>query len=657
MRRPTSSIPISPNPRLAGGEDNSSDTKPGSSSDNLVKLRRLELINELFQICNSTGNLNELMKLVFNKVVKDVGADAGSLWLINEKRTEITCHVADGPTKDKVINLKLPKGTGVVGYVIDNAKSETVFDTSKDSRFSASVDAKTGFVTHSMICAPLIVENTAIGAIQLLNKKTQDGKFNNDDLNLLQLLCQSCAMPIVNARLGASEKKVHELSVLLDISSEITSTLDLDGCLLTVVNLCSKLIDYDRAAIALVEKDTVKIRAISRQASVDLQDPDIINLNNLFIGVFKQKADVYIPSCKKYLKETQKEKPIEDYINRYHPGTIAIYRLFDKESELGLFFMESREENLIPAAMSDRISLLKNMLTVSLRNAQLYNSVPRFSLKGKFASAKKLYFKKAGIIAAGGAVLLLGLGIIRMTEKIPGKCEILPQKKNMLYARVDGMVERVSADPYKPIHKGDTLLQFNTDEFEKNLSKEMNRMVVLQQTMGTLVQQAKYADYHAKQLEYKQAQLEVFSLKRMISESTVQSPVNGRLVNDKIRNLPGQRFSKGSELFEVLDLEHLEMKVYLPEKKINNISTGQLCLVRVPAFPGKTFKGTVKQVVFDKKEEDKNIYFPVMVEINDSLPGILPGMSGRAKIVTQPRSLLKILMEKPLSYLIYKFWL
>ncbi|MFH1762220.1 MAG: GAF domain-containing protein, partial [bacterium] len=320
------------------------------------KIRRLELVSELFNICNSTSNLNELMNLVFNKVVSDVGAEAGSLWLIDDNKTEITCHVAEGPTKDKIRGMKLPKGTGVVGYVIDSGECQTVFDTSKDSRFATSVDQKTGFKTLSMICAPLIVENSAIGAIQLLNKKTLDGHFVNEDLNLLKMLCQSSATPIVNARLSASQQKVQELSVLLDISKEITGTLDLDGCMLTVVNLCSKLIPYDRAAIALEDKGSIKISAISGKTAVNHNDPDIINLKNMLDGVNKKKQDVYIPSGKKYVKSDTGEPYIMEYINRYHPGTVAVYRLFDEESELGVFMMESRKENLIPSSMFDRIA-------------------------------------------------------------------------------------------------------------------------------------------------------------------------------------------------------------------------------------------------------------------------------------------------------------
>ena len=632
----------------------------GSRSTGTVteKLRRLELISELFDICNSTTRLNELMDKVFKKVVNDVGAEAGSLWLIDDARTEIACHVAEGPTRDKVVGLKLPKGTGVVGFVIDNAECQTVFDTARDARFANSVDQKTGFNTRSMICAPLIVENQAMGAVQLLNKKGADGRFNEEDLNLLRMLCQSSATPIVNARLRASEQKVHELSALLDISKEVTGTLDLDGCMLTVVNLCSRLISYDRAVIALVGSRGIQISAVSGQPAVNRDDPDIIRLRDMLDGVIKKGQDVYIPSAKTYLKGDPREAHLEEYLHRYRCGSIAVYRLFDEESDVGLFMMESKKENLITGSQLERVGILRNMMTVALRNAQLYDAVPSLAPWGRFRFLRNIPRRIAvsGAVAVAAAAAVLSLMKIDFT--VNGTFEAMPRQKYVLYAAVDqAVVSRVVADPARPTGRGDTLLLFNTDEITQGILRERNTAAMLQQAMSTLNQQGDYGQLNTKALELKQARLTLASLERKLVESTVTAPVAGRFSSNDLQNFTGRKFNRGDQLVEIIPDGDGTLRLLVPEKHVNRVVAGQECRFRVPAYPGVTMRGVVRQVTYDTEGENGSVTFPVIVDVAGAGRPLLPGMSGKGKITVGSRSIMAALLDRPISFLAEKLWL
>ena len=74
------------------------------------------------------------------------------------------------------------------------------------------------------------------------------------DQFLLNDLATQAAVSIHNANLLAAERKAQELDALLKISHEITSTLDLNRVLLTIVNQSANLIPYDRASISLVDR-------------------------------------------------------------------------------------------------------------------------------------------------------------------------------------------------------------------------------------------------------------------------------------------------------------------------------------------------------------------------------------------------------------------
>ena len=91
----------------------------------------------------------------------------------------MVCRACFGPVN--VNGLRLAADAGIVGRSIRANSSQIVRDVKKDPDFVRSVDASTGFVTRSILCAPLSVKDQQIGAIQLLNKKGGDGLFSEKD--------------------------------------------------------------------------------------------------------------------------------------------------------------------------------------------------------------------------------------------------------------------------------------------------------------------------------------------------------------------------------------------------------------------------------------------------------------------------------------------
>ena len=65
-----------------------------------------------------------------------------------------------------------------------------------------------------------------------------------------------------NASLLLAERKVEVLETLVTVSREITSTLNLERVLQTIVNAPQALIPYERAAIALQTAGKYKLSAV-----------------------------------------------------------------------------------------------------------------------------------------------------------------------------------------------------------------------------------------------------------------------------------------------------------------------------------------------------------------------------------------------------------
>ena len=186
------------------------------------KIRRLELAIESSRQFNSTLDADALMDQVLNEVAEVINAEAGSFWVLDTESNQILCKVATGPAKEKVQGMRLETGKGIVGWTIANKRKTVVFDAAKDDRFFNQADKETNFITKSLFCVPLMVNQECVGALSMLNKQTADGIFDQEDLEVLEMLALNAAVAIKNAQLFQSQLRIKELIILLTIAKEVT---------------------------------------------------------------------------------------------------------------------------------------------------------------------------------------------------------------------------------------------------------------------------------------------------------------------------------------------------------------------------------------------------------------------------------------------------
>jgi diguanylate cyclase (GGDEF)-like protein len=88
---------------------------------------------------------------------------------------------------------------GIAGWVAQHSRPVLSNDVRGDERFFSGVDEKSGFVTRSMICVPVMIKDRLIGVLEAINKT--EGAFTEDDVTILYALANQVAIAIENARL------------------------------------------------------------------------------------------------------------------------------------------------------------------------------------------------------------------------------------------------------------------------------------------------------------------------------------------------------------------------------------------------------------------------------------------------------------------------
>ena len=161
--------------------------------------RALAFLADLSETLAVSLDLRETLSEAVNRIAEFMDAEAASLFLLDEDGKMLECKVCVGPID--IAGLRIPLGQGVVGRAVADNQNQIVTDAVSDSRVDRSNDSDTGFVTRSLLCAPLATAKGPIGALEVVNKRT-GGSFSADDAEILRLVAAPTSLAINNARMA-----------------------------------------------------------------------------------------------------------------------------------------------------------------------------------------------------------------------------------------------------------------------------------------------------------------------------------------------------------------------------------------------------------------------------------------------------------------------
>ena len=159
---------------------------------------RLAAVLRICQRMNSQRDLPQLLDLVAEEAARLLDADRASIFLLSEDGSELTSRVALGSMQI----IRFASNLGIAGSVVSTGEAVVVHDTYSDPRFYKDVDNSTGYRTRNLLAVPLTaVDGRVIGAFEILNKR--DGRFQDDDVQLVKSLAANAAIAIQTAQLIA----------------------------------------------------------------------------------------------------------------------------------------------------------------------------------------------------------------------------------------------------------------------------------------------------------------------------------------------------------------------------------------------------------------------------------------------------------------------
>jgi signal transduction histidine kinase len=167
------------------------------------RLGQLSLFYQVAQSTASTFDLDKVLNDIMQLAIAILDARASTLMLVDEKTGELVFKYAQGALGNALADERTAPDEGIAGWVATQGVPAVVNDVRSDPRFSSLVDARAGFVTHSVICVPLQLHGKVIGVLEVLNKRSGQG-FDPEDLSLMETTANQAVIAIERAQLYQS---------------------------------------------------------------------------------------------------------------------------------------------------------------------------------------------------------------------------------------------------------------------------------------------------------------------------------------------------------------------------------------------------------------------------------------------------------------------
>lgn len=519
-----------------------------------------------------------------------------------------------------------------------------------------------GYTVRSLLAVPLIEDEVTIGALALVNKRGRHPEFSPEDEELLQDLARQAVRALHVVRQHEAEKKVEELDALLAVSREITSTLDLDKVMNSVVNATSALIDYDRCAIGIQQKGKLRLGAISG-AEVNRKDPEAIRMEELLQWVFLSGSDAAVTQTEEGEIAADRPETEEKFRALFQEtGLRSFYGvvLKDEEGKLGALAFESKKPLLFDGETRDLLAILVNQATVSVRNAQLYQQVPLAGFwkplleKRRKLSEIPLRRRRNWAIAVvvTAAVLFLGPWPLR----IAGPARVLAGRRASVTAGVDGILKGILHREGDRVRAGDVIASLRDEGYRAALAEAQAGARIAESEVSQHTQSGDAAAMFAARSRQEDQLARVAFEQDRLSNTLLRAPVSGVIVTPHIEQRVGQFLAAGSELCVVADTTKVTAEVAIPEADAVLVKLGENVALKMNPYPTRTFRGQIARVGAEVRQEGEERFVLAEAAVTDPTQLLRAGMLGKAKVSTGTRRIATAIFRKPLRYLWLKLW-
>ena len=581
----------------------------------------------------STLDANEVEPKLLRAATSLLNADGASLWQMHDG--SLICPIAVGDGAQRLLGRRSPGDE--LAHPLDGEDSVAIVSVS------------------------LTFE--AVGALRVTRDSAAGGPYTVAERETLERLASAAEIAWRNARLVASNDRARDLALVMEMSREIASTLDLDRVMRSVVNLAMKALPFDRGAIALYERGTCDIRAVAGAETVDPDDPELQDLAARSAWAAGIGESFYLSDRTEPASDAERTflQIFSDDLAADGVASGLYIPLKDDEGVVGILVLESAKPDFASARQQELATILANQATVALRNAQLYNQVPLADALGALHARKEAFLalpKQRRMAMAVAALITVGaLTLIRWPLRVDATApQFRPTARTDVRPLIDGIIERVLVREGTTVERGAPIFHLRDAELRADHEAAAAAAAVADRAATAAASRGDAAEERLQRMRADVLRREASVREEQLRAATVRAPVSGVVLTPRPEERVGSWADAGSAVLVIGRTDTLELEFGVDQRDVGRVRVGEEVRLRVDAFPQRTFTGRVSGLADVGLDSAGTVVFPVRAVVPNADGALRPGMVAYARVLTAPSSILGRAVREPARRLRLLWW-
>jgi signal transduction histidine kinase len=354
-------------------------------------------------ISRSQTDLKPVFGAIVQSAVRLCDADLGGICRVEHAQLVPVAFSPDTAETWQVIGEAFPRPvdtTSLLGRAVVEARVLHVPDVEDPQAPHGVSTVSRGLSFRSQLSVPIIRDGQPIGVIGL--SRREPGPFSDAAIDLVKTFADQAVIAIENARLLAElqartqelTRSVDELTALSDVSRALSSTLDLDAILQTIVTRANQLAGSDACSVFEYDEAT---EAFHLRATNNL-DEEVVRLARQAPirkgeGVQGRMAVTRQPvQVRDIADEDAYRGPLRDILLRTGTRSLLAIPMLREHELIGGLTVNKRTPGEFPPEVIDLLTTFATQSALAIQNARLFRELADKSRQLEVASQHKSEF-------------------------------------------------------------------------------------------------------------------------------------------------------------------------------------------------------------------------------------------------------------------------
>jgi multidrug efflux pump subunit AcrA (membrane-fusion protein) len=547
--------------------------------------RRIEsMLDDVAQWARNADSLAEFYEVLLQRMVTELEVAGGAVWSLDSHQRLLRIDMVGSPAIDALTQRAdhLEKIQETFRRRTDQPDAEPAYPATTATQSQISSE---GLVS---CLASVIVDSEVVGVLELVLADDTTVSSRENAQHVMAALTDVAVDFHRTQQLRDLRQQVAAWKSAQEFSDCVHRRLGLDETCYAIANEGRRFVGADRVSVLVMQRGSLRVRAISGVDSIDRRSPEVIAMRRLARAIARFGEPLWTQDV------IERPPQIQQLINEFHDASgargLAIIPIkadspTGKSQLLGVLVVEHFKCDAFEAAEKERLGISCRQAKTALANALEMNGLPLLWLSRSMRSLGWLFgFQSLTMFALVliGALLLLSVGVaalclVPMDFTITARGHLQPVERRDIFAPADGVVQETRVQHGDEVALGAVLVRLRNTELDYEARRLVGDLATTQAKLRA-VQAARLTaggdrlrtdqvnadvERYKTILEGMQQQHEI--IKRQLQDLNVRSPLSGQVMSwEAGKTLASRPVRQGQRLMTIANVKgswHLEVDV------------------------------------------------------------------------------------------------